>query len=229
VVPVAPSPQGLDLAGAAYQAYAFGWLVSDYRGTQIIAHGGGVPGTVVRLAIVPSRNLAFAIFVNTEEVNALSAMQYKLLDHYLGLSSPDWTAALVAARQVRVAGGREALNAAAAEQKKLASLKTRGPSLPLDGYAGRFRDAWYGDALIEKTDTGLRLSLQRTPALSGPLEHLRFDTFIARWADRSLEDAYVTFALNPDGTIERMTMRAVSPLADFSFDYPDLLFKPVVH
>ena len=227
VVPVAPSPKGLELARAAYKAYAFGWLVSDYRGTQLVAHGGGVPGTVVLVAIVPSKNVAFAVFVNTEEVNALSAVQYKLLDHYLGLSSPDWTTALVAARQARVAGGREALKAEAEAQKKLASLKSKGPSLPFDGYAGRFRDPWYGDALIEKSATGLRLSMQRTPALSGPLEHVRFDTFIARWADRSYEDAYVTFALNPDGTIERMTMRAVSPLADFSFDYPDLLFKPV--
>jgi hypothetical protein len=29
------------------------------------------------------------------------------------------------------------------------------------------------------------------------------------------------------GAISRMTLKAVSPLADFSFDYPDLLFKPV--
>jgi hypothetical protein len=32
--------------------------------------------------------------------------------------------------------------------------------------------------------------------------------------------------LNPDGTIERMTMRAISPLADFSYDYQDLMFVP---
>jgi hypothetical protein len=41
-----------------------------------------------------------------------------------------------------------------------------------------------------------------------------------------MEDAYVTFALNPDGSIERMTMRAISPLADFSYDYQDLLLVP---
>jgi hypothetical protein len=35
----------------------------------------------------------------------------------------------------------------------------------------------------------------------------------------------VTFALTPDGAIERMTMRAISPLADFSFDFHDLLFR----
>ncbi len=227
VVPVAPNPRGLELAQAAYKAYALGWSVSDYRGTQIVAHGGGVPGMVVLLAIVPSRDVAFAVFLNSEETFALSAMQYRLLDHYLGLPSPDWTSALVAARQARVASGRAALAADAAAQEKLANSRVKGPSLPLDGYAGRYRDAWYGDATIERTATGLKIRLEHTPALAGPLEHVRFDTFVARWADRSLEDAYVTFALNAEGAIDRMTMKAVSPLADFSFDYPDLLFKPV--
>ncbi|HEX9207245.1 MAG TPA: serine hydrolase [Steroidobacteraceae bacterium] len=227
VVPVAKNPPGLELAQASYKAYGLGWLVSDYRGTQIIAHSGGVPGMVVLLVIVPAKDVAFAIFLNSEESSALSAMQYHLLDHFLGLASPDWTTALVAARQARVASGREALAAAAAEQKKLAASGTRGPSLPLDGYAGRYRDAWYGDAVIERTKDGLRLRLEHTPALAGPLEHVRFDTFIARWADRSLEDAYVTFALDAKGAVERMTLRAVSPLADFSFDYQDLAFTPV--
>ncbi len=227
VVPVAPNPKGLELAQAAYKAYGLGWVVSDYRGTQILAHGGGVPGMVVVLVIVPAKDIAFAVFLNSEETNALSAMQYKLLDHYLGLTSPDWTSALVAARQARVAAGREALAADAAEQKKLATSKSKGPSLPLDAYAGRYRDAWYGDAVIERSAAGLRLSLVHNRALAGPLEHVRYDTFVAHWADRSLEDAYVTFALNADGSIDRMTMKAVSPLADFSFDYPDLLFKPV--
>jgi hypothetical protein len=37
----------------------------------------------------------------------------------------------------------------------------------------------------------------------------------------------VTFALKADGGIDRVGMRAVSPLADFSFDYQDLDFRPV--
>jgi hypothetical protein len=40
-------------------------------------------------------------------------------------------------------------------------------------------------------------------------------------------DAYVTFTLKPDGAIDEMRMQAVSPLTDFSYDFQDLLFKPV--
>jgi Domain of unknown function (DUF3471) len=79
---------------------------------------------------------------------------------------------------------------------------------------------------IENGAGGLSIRFQHTPGLSGPLEHVRHDTFRTRWADRTLEDAYVTFALDAQGRVERMTMRAISPLADFSFDYHDLLFRP---
>ena len=34
------------------------------------------------------------------------------------------------------------------------------------------------------------------------------------------------FQLGPDGRVDRITMRRVSPIADFSFDYQDLLFRP---
>ena len=46
-------------------------------------------------------------------------------------------------------------------------------------------------------------------------------------SDETPADAYVSFALKPDASIDRMTMAPVSPAADFSFDYQDLLFTPV--
>ena len=66
------------------------------------------------------------------------------------------------------------------------------------------------------------------PRSSGDLEHWQYDTFIARWRDRELRaDAYVTFTLTPEGTIDRAAMKAVSPATDFSFDFQDLVLKPV--
>ena len=39
-------------------------------------------------------------------------------------------------------------------------------------------------------------------------------------------DAYVTFSLKPDGSIDQIKMAAVSPLTDFSFDFHHLALKP---
>jgi hypothetical protein len=50
--------------------------------------------------------------------------------------------------------------------------------------------------------------------------------FIVHWNDRSLNaDAYVRFDQGYDAKITDMTMRAVSPATDFSFDFQDLHFS----
>jgi hypothetical protein len=102
------------------------------------------------------------------------------------------------------------------------------PSLPLEKYAGAYSDAWYGTAAIRLESGALTLSFDHTPGMVGELEHWQYEKFKTHWHNRTIEDAFVTFALNPDGTIEHFKMIAVSPLADFSFDYQDLLFEPVL-
>ena len=62
--------------------------------------------------------------------------------------------------------------------------------------------------------------------MTGTLEHYQYETFRANWDDRSLEPAYVTFALDAEGKVARIAMKAGSPLADFSYDYQDLKFTP---
>jgi len=79
---------------------------------------------------------------------------------------------------------------------------------------------------IARSGAGLSIAFDRTPLLTGTLEHWQHDTFVARWKDRELRaDAFVTFALKPDGTIDTVRMEAVSPETDFSYDFQDLLFR----
>ncbi len=225
LMPVSPLPKPIELAQPNFRAYTLGWGIADYRGQVVVSHGGGVPGSVTQIVIAPKRDVAFAIMTNSEETFALAAMQYRLLDHYFGLSSPDWIKGAKQVQTARLDKGREQLAAGSATPEGQAEAG-KGPSLPIERYAGTYRDAWYGSVTIEKAANDLNIRFHNTPKLSGPLEHVRYDTFRTRWADRTIEDTYVTFALKPDGSIDRMTMRAVSPLADFSFDYQDLLFVP---
>ena len=89
------------------------------------------------------------------------------------------------------------------------------------------RIAWYGDIVLAMEGGKLAIRFVKTSALVGDLEHWQHDTFVARWRDRELRaDAFVTFALNPDGTVDQVKMRPISPAVDFSFDFQDLLLKP---
>ena len=101
------------------------------------------------------------------------------------------------------------------------------PSLAVEkGDAGVYTDPWDGPATIKLQNGQLVFTLDHTPAAVADLQHWQYDTFKAHWRDRTIEDAFVTFALKPDGAIDHFTMQAVSPLADFSFDYQDLYFTP---
>jgi CubicO group peptidase (beta-lactamase class C family) len=221
LMPISPAPGPLALTEPAFQAYALGLVVRDYRGHKLIMHTGGVLGGISVVAMIPEKHVAFAVMLNSEDIGTLLAMYYHLLDHYLDLPPSDWTGKLKQMLDQKNAQALEALQSQHAQ-----THPERGPSLASAAYAGVYRDPWYGTATISREKGGLRISMDRTPGMHGALEHVQYDTFRTHWDDRGIEDAYVTFALDPDGSIDRMTMKPLSPLADFSYDYQDLLFKP---
>jgi CubicO group peptidase (beta-lactamase class C family) len=201
--------------------YALGWALREYRGRKLVGHTGGVAGFVSRVMLVPEENLGVVLLTNAEEDGAFDSILYHVLDHYFGLPPTDWIAAYKSVKDTEEKDAAEAMKKA--EGARAADSK---PSLPLEKYAGTYNDAWYGAITIRREGGGLVITFDHTPSMIGDLQHWQYDTFKAHWRDRTIEDAFVTFSLKPDGSIESARMAAVSPLADFSFDYQDLLLKP---
>jgi hypothetical protein len=222
VVPIEAAPPEVASTQPNFQEYALGFYIEDYRGHKVVTHSGAIFGGLSALVIVPEKNVAFAVMINSEDGGARWSVFYHLLDHYLGLAPTDWPTQFKKAVD-RIRG--EAVQTASAQAREMHT--ERGPSLSLAEYAGIYRDPWYGTATISKAGDGLRIRFDQTPGMEGALEHVQFDTFRTRWTDRGIEDAYVTFSLDPMGAIDAVKMQAVSPLADFSFDYQDLSFSPV--
>jgi CubicO group peptidase (beta-lactamase class C family) len=221
VQPIRNPPPLLAATKPNFLAYALGWEVRDYRGARIVWHSGGVFGFTTIVALIPEKNTAFAIMLNSEDAPPRFGLMYELLDHYLGAPRTDWPAHY--GQYVR-----ERLDAAkAAVEAKLAAPAKAGPSLVLDRYAGTYSDPWYGNVVIGKDANGLTIDFTTTPDMRGRLVHYQYDTFVAELTDRNIERPYVTFSLGAEGDVERVTMKPVSPTADFSFNYQDLLFTPV--
>jgi len=224
---VTPVPNPLpppELAGlkANFRGYALGLNVHDYRGKKVITHTGGLPGYLSKVTLLPELSLGITVLTNQESGEAFSSLTWHIVDYYLGAPPTDWVTAYAKVKERREFETSEALKKAASARNAASK-----PSLPLEKYAGTYMDAWYGDIDIALEEGRLVMRFTRTPSLIGDLEHWQYDTFIVRWRDRELRaDAYVTFALNPDGTIDQVKMKAVSPETDFSFDFHDLLLKP---
>ena len=223
-MPVANPPPELAALRPNFRGYALGLNVADYRGRKMLMHTGGLPGYVSRVMMIPDLNLGITVLTNQEAGQAFDSIAYRVADHYLGAPATDWLAAYLAV------AARQALAFDAAERKSASARNAASrPSLALARYAGTYTDAWYGDIVIEAQADTLVMRFSRTPSLVGDLEHWQYDTFVVRWRDRELRaDAFVTFALNPDGSIDRAKMQAVSPATDFSFDFQDLLLQPAV-
>jgi CubicO group peptidase (beta-lactamase class C family) len=218
-----PPPPELPALRSNFRGYALGLEVRDFRGHKVLTHTGGLPGYVSRVLLVPDLKLGVAVLTNQESGEAFDAIAYNVADAYLGEPRTQW---LEGFQKI------DARNTAAQVQADQKTASARNavsrPSLPSGSYAGTYRDSWYGDITIADEGGKLVMRFGRTPSLVGDLEHYQYDTFVVKWRDRELRaDAFVTFALNPDGTIDQAKMRAVSPATDFSFDFQDLLLTPV--
>lgn len=205
----------------SFQDYALGWFVEDDHGHTVVEHDGAVFGALASLYFIPDKHVAFSVDINSEDGTAKRAVVDYLLAYYLGQPHQDWVGNLQRIRKQLIA-------------ETLAKLKNLPQqyrpndrsSLPIAAYAGTYADTWYGNMTVTvRSGNKLWINFDRTPNMDGPLEHVADDTFRAHWTERGIEDAYVTFRLE-QGHISSIAMKPVSPLADFSFDYQDLHFRP---
>ena len=220
-MPVRVMPSELKATQSLFSNYCLGWNIVEYRGARIIWHGGAVFGFKTAVIILPEKKVGFAITINSEDGDIVRGLMYELIDHYLGLPKDDWPEKFHAYLNKQVGEGLKVLKAAEVKPVRV------GPSLPPGELAGSYADPWYGNIHIDATKAGLTIDFKSTPRMSGPLAHWQYDTFIARFDDKAIEPAYVTFALDKDGKVEHVTLKPVSPIADFSWDYQDLSFTPV--
>jgi CubicO group peptidase (beta-lactamase class C family) len=220
--PIDPRPAEFAVTQPNFYLYGLGWDVQDYRGAKLIWHGGAVFGSLAAVALLPDRNVGIFVAVNSEEGELVRGFLYELLDHYLGQPQGHWPEKFHDYKLAR-------LNEAAKQVQKAQATPARaGPSLSLERYAGDYADPWYGTIKVRRAAAGLAIDFPHSAGMSGPLTHYQYDTFRTNPSLKWIEPAYVTFSLDANGNVDRITMKPVSPAADFSFDYQDLLFTPVV-
>lgn len=219
--PITPMPvpdHAKKYGGSSLSAYGLGWVLQDSYGTLQVQHGGGLPGMVSHLSFFPKAGLGVVVMTNRTS-EAARAVTQQIAEDFFAKTPRDVIAEhadLIAPQHVNSISGE----AAADEPVNASSAR---PALPASQYAGEYRDDWFGEVKVVFKDARLTIDLGSTD-LTGVLEHVDGDRFIARWSNRGLAaDAYVNFQQNPEGGIRGATMNAVSSRTDPSYNFHDLV------
>jgi len=207
-----------------FSSYGLGWGISDVKGFKQLTHTGGLAGIVTQITLIPELNLGIIVLTNQQVGEAFSAITNTIKDGYLGIEHSD----RIKQYHDQVVKNREEAdkitNAVWSEiesQKKKTAVK---PDFSI--VEGTYSDSWFGKIVIGMKDGKPWFTSLRSPKLNGEMFYYKADTYVVKWNYRSMEaDAFAIFRFDEKGKAAGLTMKAISPLTDFSFDFQDLDFE----
>jgi len=182
-----------------FSAYGLGWRLQDYHGRKVVQHTGSVNYTRTQVGMIPSEGIGVVAIANLSSSELQTALMYRVFDLLLGLPERDWSA-----EYLELERRSRASVAASAGQAEVKAAQ-RGPSLPLEAYAGTYSDSLYGDVTVTLEDG--RLVLRYSPDYVADLEHWRFDTFRGRWRTRGFGQTTMTFGLDSRGRVRSLELQ----------------------
>jgi len=206
-----------------FAAYGLGFGMSDVKGYKQLSHTGGLEGMVTQITMVPELQLGIIVLTNQEEGLAFNAITNQIKDGYLGVGGTDRVKEYSAIRRRQLAEEKKIVDSIYGGLAGTSSSGAAGTAASLAAYLGTYRDAWFGDVTISVKNGRPWFDSKRSPKLTGELLPYKGNTFVAKWRDRSMNaDAYVIFGLDEKGAGASISMKPVSPLTDFSYDFQDL-------
>lgn len=199
IMPISKEPEWLAPAQKHFYNYALGFRTYDYRGLQVIGHGGLLTGFVSQIAMLPQLNLGIVVLTNQLSSGAYWSIIHHITDHYMGVEPFDW-----------IAGYKKGWDESNRREDSVAAAYVAvqpdpnlPKSLPIDEYVGEYTDSFIGDMQITKLDENtLHLFFTKAKFYSGKLEHFHGDLFRLVFDDANRgKGPFLSFILNADKSI----------------------------
>jgi hypothetical protein len=171
-------------------------------------------GMISWVTLVPELKLGLVVLSNS--INRLpAALAYRILDHYMGLETRDWSSIYLKHYQ----------ESEKRDMRKAKDIQLRDPAgvrnqLKLKDYAGIYSDPKYGKAEVNLEKGKLVLRLLPAPVFVSDLTHLHYDTFLLKLRNTLSfvphSTGTVQFIRNSRGTV--VEMKVDIPNHDLWFD-----------
>ena len=196
--------------------YGLGWFIAYNNGKRVLNHGGGMPGMISDVTIIPEEKFGMVILSNYE-TGMVNAIRNYIMDIMLNVEPKDYNKTSLESFKRRLENFEK-------ENKRREEVRVKNtrPSLPLEKYCGIYEDKMYGKAEVSIKDGKLFLQFIPSPTFRGELKHYHFDQFYVDWEDEFLTRGWIKFDMNFNGEIKQFAIE-VPNSPDFIFT--ELLFE----
>lgn len=220
-MPVGQEPEWLKPAQRHFSGYALGFRTYDYRQYQVIGHGGLLTGFVSQIAIVPDLRLGVVVLTNQLSTGAYMAIINYILDYNMKAAPFDWLAGY------KKEWDKSLVRRDSVQQsrKSIVPNSDLHLSLPLEKYAGMYKDGLMGSIVISKGEKGLSMRFVKSPMYEAELSHFHGDMFKVNYKNKNMgEGPFLSFSLNPDLSIREA--RFISSFSNADSELEDIVLTP---
>uniref|UniRef100_UPI0025EEE97B DUF3471 domain-containing protein n=1 Tax=uncultured Winogradskyella sp. TaxID=395353 RepID=UPI0025EEE97B len=209
-----------------FRGYGLGWFLTDVKGGhKQVYHTGGLLGTVTQFTMIPDLDLAIVVLTNQMVGSAFNTITNTIKDIYLGYEDRDWISRYGKKRKDYL----KQIKKEKIEIFKQVEAAKKDNSLPKpEQIVGTYNDAWFGNVIISYNGKAYTIKSERSSQLVGELLPYDQTTYIAKWNNRSFDaDVFVNFVFDETGKTIGATMKYITSITDFSFDFGDLELKRI--
>lgn len=193
---VADAPPALSFREMGHGAYGLGWVVTSYRGHNLVWHNGGIDGFYALISLLPDDHMGVVVLTNMPGGQTPEVLAYNVYERLLGLDLTPWLDRFKE---------REARQKKELEENKKTKLSDKKsgthPSHQLAEYAGECENPGYGSIKVSLKGEALEAVLNTMKPF--PLQHYHYDIFeVPEDADSVAAGQRLQFHLNKQGDIE---------------------------
>jgi CubicO group peptidase (beta-lactamase class C family) len=201
-----------------FNAYGYGFRLSDVDGVHRVAHTGTLSGMYSAMTLLPQKKSGFVFLINGEGSDARTVLNQALVKQFTTPGNAPTARWYIEQLERERAEKAPPTSSMISERRELASPKSLAPWL------GTYRDPWFGDISICERNGNVRFSAVKSPMMSGDVIRLG-DRLLVDWEEDAADvEPLLTFKPAQKGQPITLTMAKIDPEADFSSDYEDLFF-----
>lgn len=203
-----------------FKTYGLGWQITDVKGKLQVSHTGGLEGIVTQTLMIPELKLGIVVLTNQQAGSAFNAISNTIKDSYLGMPEFDHVADLANKMRQRESAADKVTEDVWKTVNQNIKDKKNPDWKPL---VGTFKDNWFGEVVFSAKKGKLYMASKRSPQLTGEVFFYKENNYVVKWDNRYFHaDAHIFW----DGH-DHFTMKPISPLTDFSYDFQDLDFHRI--